>query len=30
MPELIRRTTLLEAKGRIEEVKVCVVHEDGR
>ncbi|MGG9998829.1 NUDIX domain-containing protein [Pseudovibrio ascidiaceicola] len=30
MPELIRRTILLEAKGQIEEVEVRVVHEDGR
>ncbi len=30
MPELIRRTTLLDVKGQIEEVQVRVVHEDGR
>ncbi|KZL19261.1 GDP-mannose pyrophosphatase NudK [Pseudovibrio axinellae] len=30
MPELIRRTSLFESKGRIEDVEVRVVHEDGR
>ncbi|MES0870227.1 NUDIX hydrolase [Pseudovibrio sp. SCP19] len=30
MPELIRRTSLLEVKGQIEEVEVRVIHEDGR